>query len=286
MQISKTVKELLKEGTTNLLAKGIDNPRLDVEYLLARALRCDRSHLFTHEDQSVEVEECRVFEQDLKTRSRGLPLAQILGEWEFYSLDFRVTKDVLVPRPDTELLIDWALEIVNKEHGGKARLADVGTGSGCIAVTLAHHLKASTVDATDISRAALSVARRNATRHSVSERVKTLQGDFLEPLTGQYDLIVSNPPYIAKGDPKLETHVAAFEPNIALFDCAGDGYGFYRRFQQEVDSYLAPGGCLLMEVGEDQAEQVSELFSLMGYATEVRKDLSGIDRGVLARKVG
>ncbi|MCI0651421.1 MAG: peptide chain release factor N(5)-glutamine methyltransferase [Planctomycetes bacterium] len=286
---AQTIAELLAWGERVLRQHRLPTPRLDAELLLAAHLGVERSELHPRASAEVAPGQEERFLAAIADRARGVPVAYLTGEREFYGHVFRVTPAVLVPRPETELLVEWACERLRARAQARPapRIADVGTGSGCIAVALALELAAELpaleLTATDLSAAAMEIARANAERLGAAARIRFVEGDLLAPLSGRYDLIISNPPYVAADDPGLHPHVAAFEPAIALRDVhEGDGLGFYRRFLRDAPRCLAPEGALLLEVGDTQIGAVSELFRKGGYGVESRRDLAGIERALLA----
>ncbi|MDD5285064.1 MAG: peptide chain release factor N(5)-glutamine methyltransferase [Desulfuromonadaceae bacterium] len=264
-----------------LAAKGVENARLEAEWLLCAATGLDRVGLYLQFEKPLDNVELAAYRAMVTRRARREPLQHILGSQEFYGLDFDVTPDVLIPRRDTEVLVSEA--IARKPDA--CSLLDVGTGSGCIAVVLARQLPAAAVTATDISEAALAVARRNAERLAVG--IEFLSGSLFVPLTGRrFDLIVSNPPYIPTSDiAALEPEVRDFDPHVAL-DGGIDGLNFYRSLIPMALEYLNPGGYLLVEVGIGQAIDVSRLFlEAGGYAqTFSALDPGGIERVVAAQR--
>ncbi len=280
--------ELLREAEAQL-GKVSPSARLDCELLLAFELEVDRVSLRTHPDVAVSEVAQEAFRRLIERRCLGEPVAYLLGNQEFYARDFEVNRSVLIPRPDTEILIEWALERIagESQRCTPILVLDMGTGSGCIAVTLAAECPQIEVIGVDISGAALSVAQRNAQRHGVTDRCHFVQGDRLEALAWDaavsIDLLVSNPPYVSQNDPQLERNVERFEPPLALRDpFEGDGLGFYRYLSG--CNLLRPGRDLLMEVGNDQADAVCQLFAEAQWQTEVRRDLSGIERVVRATR--
>ncbi len=272
--------EALSEGERYLRSAGIPGARLEVELLLAHFLGVERVGLQAHLDDRVSGRVAKRFLKGLEERGRGRPIAHLLGGQEFYELYFEVNEDVLIPRPETELLVDWGLELARGREGSTNRIADLGTCCGCIAITLAAHLAHAKVDAVDISLAALAVARRNAERHRVGSRIRFLGGDLLAPLEGSYALILANPPYVEPGDPRLDPRVEAFEPGVALFDVHDrDGLGFYRRLAREALGRLEGSGSLLVEMPDAQASAIVRIFESAGNVrSEVRRDLAGIER--------
>jgi release factor glutamine methyltransferase len=216
-------------------------------------------------------------------------VAHLVGHREFFSLDFEVTKDTLVPRPDTETLVVELLERARAVAGhpdAKPRILEIGTGTGCIAIAAAVNLPSAGITATDVSEAALDVARRNAAKHGVADRIEFLQGDLFAPLPAdaRFDLIVSNPPYVGEGElPTLQTEVARHEPPLALVSGA-DGLDLIRRLLAESPRHLVPGGSLLFEIAPEQARAVESLANETGRYAGVRvvKDLSRAERVIIA----
>lgn len=264
-------------------ARGIENARLEAEWLLCAATGLDRVGLYLNFDKPLNREELATFRRMVSRRARREPLQHILGSQEFCGLEFQVSPDVLIPRHDTETLVEEAL----KRVAPAAQVLDIGTGSGCIAVVLAMRLPRAQVAAVDVSPAALEVARRNAARHGVE--VEMLLGSLLEPVRGRrFDLIVSNPPYIPGADiARLEPEVRDGDPRLAL-DGGPDGLDIYRRLVPGALEHLNPGGWLLVEVGAGQAARVAELFRMNdGYGeVMVAHDPGGIERVVGAARKG
>lgn len=274
-----TISHLIAQGVHILQQAGVDTPRLDVELLLADLLGVGRAYLYAHPEEEVNAHIWQEWQKRLERRARREPLAYILGKAGFYGLEFTVTPDVLVPRPETEVLVEAALA---KQP---ATMVDIGTGSGCIAVAVAVNLPQAQVWATDISEAALRVARENAERHGVAERIHFVQGDLLQPLAGmRFDVIASNPPYVAASErTSLQPEVRDWEPPQALFT-GGDPLRFHRRLAAEAHFYLHEGGWLVMEVGMGQAEMVAALLEGAGYRrVRILNDLAGVGRVVEGR---
>jgi release factor glutamine methyltransferase len=250
--------------------------RAEVELLLVRALDIPKARLLARPERAAEAGRNPRYLEYLERRLAGEPIAYILGEREFYGLGFRVTPDVLIPRPETELLVELALARI--PEGEPTRVLDVGTGSGCIAVAIAHLRPCASVVATDISAAALQAARENADRHA-AQNVEFRSGDGLAPVRGErFDLILSNPPYIAQDDPHLLQGDLRFEPKLALTSGA-DGLVVLRAIIAQAPAQLKVGGWLLLEHGYDQAEPVRALLAsggLAGVFTE--RDLAGQPR--------
>lgn len=276
-----TVRRVLAWAAGDFRARGLGSPRLDAELLLSSALACTRLDLYTGMDRPLEAAELAAFRGAIERRRRREPVAHIVGEKEFWSLAFEVTPDVLVPRPDTEALVDAALRA-----GTGDRLLDLCTGSGCVAIAIARERPALSADAVELSPAAAAVARRNAARHGVGDRVAVLEGDLYAPLPAgaRYSMIVSNPPYVPDGMiGGLAPEVRA-EPRLAL---AGgeDGLDVVRRILSDATRFLLPGGAVLLEIDPGQAARVAgELGpAALGARGEVIRDLAGLDRVVAFR---
>lgn len=263
-----TVVQALREAR----AQGID--RLDAQLLLAAALGQPRSWLLAHDDVALTPPQQRRFAAHCERRAGGEPVAYLLGEKEFHGLTLQVGPDVLVPRPDTETLVDWALELLRQ---GPARPAvlDLGTGSGAIALAIAHGHPAASVCATDLSAAALAVARANGERLGLA--VEWLQADWWAPFAGRrFDLVLANPPYVADRDPHLAALV--HEPPAAL-TAGADGLAALRAISAQAGAHLRRGGWLLLEHGHDQAAAVQAMLGNAGFgAIETRTDLGGRPR--------
>jgi release factor glutamine methyltransferase len=292
-----TVAELLNWTEGHFRRLSSPTPRLDAEVLLADALGCSRLDIYTGYNKVVEPDERARFRDRVTRRARGEPVAYIVGHREFHSLRFEVGPAVLIPRPETEHLVDAVAEHLAHlaEAGGAGspdrpvRALDLGTGSGNIAVSLAVEVQALLVVAVEASAPALEIARKNAEAHGVAGRIEVLPGNLFDPLASRappplFDAIASNPPYIPPGDrPGLPRDVRDFEPESALFDrLDGDGLGFHRAIARRAPSSLAPGGLLALEVGIGQAAAVESLFREAGLQ-EIRTipDLGGIPRVVL-----
>jgi release factor glutamine methyltransferase len=263
-----------------LADKGVENPRLEAEWMLCEALSLDRVGLYMNFDKPLTDSELAAYRGMIARRAKREPLQYILGSQEFMGLDFEVSPAVLIPRHDTEVLVNEAL----KRAGEAASILDIGTGSGCVAIALAKALPEASVSSVDISGEALTVARGNAERNGVS--VDFQQGSLFEPFAGRrFDLIVSNPPYIPAADlAGLQQEVRGFEPMTAL-DGGADGLDFYRRITQQAPEHLNPDGWLVFEVGAGQAPQVLELLASGGFGTESfsAKDPADIERVVGGR---
>ena len=271
-----TVRRVLDWTRGYLAEKGIENARLETEWLLAAALGLDRVGIYVNFDKPLNQDELSAVRGLVARRAKREPLQYILGTQEFCGLDFQVTPAVLIPRHDTEVIVEAALQ-----RAPAARtILDIGVGSGCIAVALAKMLPDAQIFGGDRSPEALALAQRNAERHSV--RVTLCEGSLFEPFAGQrFDLIVSNPPYIPTADLEaLQPEVREFEPRAAL-DGGADGLDFYRLITSAAREHLTSGGCLLFEVGIDQAEAVLGLLSQAGFGDcFTAKDPNGIERVV------
>lgn len=275
-----SVATLLHTAGTRL-AKISATPHLDAECLLAHVLQTRRSHLFAHPEQCVERNTLRQFARLVGARSQGRPVAYLTGEREFWSLSLKVNRATLIPRPETEILVEQTLLLV--PTAARWPLLDLGTGSGAIALALAKERPQCLVTATDISRSALAVARENAAALGIAN-VEFLQGEWFAPLPGRrYRVIVSNPPYVLDGDPHLDAGDLRFEPQRAL-NGGSDGLAMIRKIVQQAPAHLDPGGVLMLEHGHDQAARVRELLSAAGFSgIQTYRDLAGTERGSVGR---
>lgn len=284
MQELWTIGRILKWTEQYFKQKNIESPRLDAEVLLSHILGRERIYLYVHFDEPLEPAELARYREAIKQRVQRVPVAYIIGEKEFMGLTFKVTADTLVPRPDTEILVQAAVERL-RARGETPRFADIGTGSGAICLSILHFLPKAQADTVDISPAARAIAEENAAALEVADRVTFHTGDLLAPLAGQcYDAILSNPPYIPDGDiAALAPEVRLKEPRTAL---AGgkDGLDFYRRLTADAPAHLKDGGFLAVEVGIHQAAPVAALAVPAFSRTEILKDYAGIERVVIAWK--
>jgi release factor glutamine methyltransferase len=287
-----TIGRLLEWTTAYLNQHGAETARLDAELLLGRARKCPRIALYTAWDELVDEAVRAEFRQLVRQRAEGTPVAYLLGYREFYSLKFRVTPDVLIPRPETEHLVVTLLDLAKRHCGDQehVQIADVGTGSGVIAVCAAKHLPKAQVTAIDISAAALAVAEDNARRHDVRDRVTFVEGDLLEAenIPGDFDFIVSNPPYVGLDElDELAADVRDHEPHTALF--AGErGTDVVERLVSQSLARLRPGGFFLIEIAPRLEVEVHGFVSQqVGFKLQPTvKDLAGLPRVVVARKSG
>ena len=313
-----TIGRILKWTEQYFKDKGIESPRLDAEVLLAHVLEKQRIYLYVHFDEPLQPAELAAYREMIKQRVLHVPVAQILGEKEFMGLTFKVTADTLVPRPDTEILVQAAVERLKAMKGEKSatgvladesaaeepaegqpvggadaeqevaeplHIADIGTGSGAICLSVLHYLADAVADTVDISPAARAVAEENAASLGLADRVTFHTGDLLQPLRGMtFAAILSNPPYIPEADiAGLAPEVRLKEPHTALSG-GRDGLDFYRRLAKEAPAMLVPGGFMAFEVGIHQAEPVAALAKAnpLIARTEILPDYAGIDRVVVA----
>ncbi len=276
-----TYREAVNYGSQMLAMADIAESKTDAWLLLEMACRIDRSFYYLHMEEELPEEQFSEYEIALKKRAEHVPLQYITGETEFMGLKFRVNSGVLIPRQDTETLVEETLKAVKPGM----RVLDLCTGSGCVIVSILHNAENVEGFATDISRQALNVAKENARLNETS--VIFERSDLFDHVTGTFDMIVSNPPYIPTGElVKLMPEVHLFEPEEAL-DGKEDGLYFYRRIIAECGDYLKPGGMIFFEIGYDQGEAVSEMLRSAGFLmVRVTKDLSRLDRVVSGRMPG
>lgn len=283
--VNWTIKQLLDQGVIALKNKNIENPLLEAQLILAHNMNVDRLFILTNLEKTVEDNVIKSYIRDIERKSNGMPTQYIIGMQEFMGLDFEVTEDVLIPRPDTEILVGQVLESieVNKNYN----ILDIGTGSGCIAVSIAKYAKNVIIHAVDISEKALKIAKYNAIKNNVEERIKFYQGDIFSPFIDnniKFDRIISNPPYIERDEiQKLDVNVKDYEPSLAL-DGGEDGLEFYRRIISNAKSYMNDNGLIFFEIGYNQANSVEELLKNNLFADIiVTKDLAGLDRVIKSK---
>lgn len=271
----RTLQELLEAGRKQLKNAGISEYELDAWYLLQHVTKVSRTGFLCDRNAPVSEEQEKRYTELIGRRAERIPLQQLTGEQEFMGLTFAVNEHVLIPRQDTEVLVEEAGRLLKQMPS--ARVLDMCTGSGCIIISLAKLYGAETAVGVDVSEEALKVAKRNAEYHEVN--VRLTQSDLFQEVTGTFDIIVSNPPYIRTAViATLEPEVREHEPMLAL-DGMEDGLHFYRRITEEAGKYLASGGYLIFEIGHDQGKDVSELMSEHGCRdVRVIKDLAGLDR--------
>jgi release factor glutamine methyltransferase len=282
-----TISEVLHEAVAVLGEAGSPSPRLDAEVLLADGLQVDRLIFITHPEQVVNPEAVAVFRTRITRRITGEPVSYIIGIKEFWSLPFNVTPAVLIPRPETEVLVEEALAAIPECPGRTWRVLDMGTGSGAIAVALAAERQDIRIVATDSSPEALKVAAANTERNCVQERIRFTQSDLFASVTGSFDLIVSNPPYISRADfDLLSPGIRDFEPAAALL-AGEEGTEVHRKLIYEGTAHLNSGGWLLMEMGEEQGAKLrTYLIENGGYDTVgIRNDYGGAERVIKARRI-
>ncbi|MDQ2974077.1 MAG: peptide chain release factor N(5)-glutamine methyltransferase [Acidobacteriota bacterium] len=289
--MATSLAEAILQGAHDLRRAGVPEARREAGSLLAHILGRDRTFILSHADDPISDEQLEKFYAGLAARASRKPLQYITGHQEFYGLDFEVNEDVLIPRPETELLIELALKAIAKSNVAPL-ICDVGTGSGCIAITLLHELPQARVVAIDVSTPALAVAERNATRHAVIERVELIVSDCfaeMDPGGTVFDLIVSNPPYVAEGAfAGLQREVRDFEPRTALM-AGPDGLAVIRRLLKEAPDFLKPGGQFLFEIGFDQRAALEGLLEQPGARDawkllDIHPDLQGIPRIVALQR--
>lgn len=285
--MTSTIREVLKEATQELDSGGVPDARREAGSLLSFILGKDRTFLISHAEDQVDDRSWNRFREFVERRATGEPLQYITGVQDFYGREFRVTPDVLIPRPETELLVEAALQIVGNT-GAAPSIGDVGTGSGCIAVTLLCEIVSARAVALDKSPAALEIAKLNAQNLSVADRMHFVVSDCFNSLNSsdyEFNLIVSNPPYVAEvALAGLQREVRDHEPVIALSP-GPDGLSIIRRLIDEAPPFIKPGGHMLMEIGFDQGEAVTTLVDGSAWALrEIRPDLQGIPRIVVLQR--
>lgn len=287
MERTWSVMEVLQWTAKDLASRGIESARLDAEVLLAHVLGMDRVGLYVAFDRPLDSRERTSFRQAVERRRAGEPVAYIRGYKEFWGLELAVDPSVLIPRPETEILVEEALACLS--HDTACRGLDVGTGSGAIPIALLKERPGMTFDAVDLSAEALAIAEKNAVRHGVRDRLRLHRGHLDEPVGGEppYDLVTANLPYIPTGDiGTLPAGVREFEPMLALDGGVADGLGLVRALVDRAGSLLLPGGAMVLEVGVGQARAVAALGNAhpgLGQA-RVRKDYAGNERVVVLRR--
>lgn len=280
------VRQAIQTGIERLQSEPIGPPRMAAEALLMHAVGRDRAFLHAHPEYELTQKEEREFETAVAKRASGIPLQYITGHQEFWGLDFVVTPAVLIPRPETEHLVESALRLIRESGIERPRIIDVGTGSGCIILSLAHDVKNAELHAVDISNPALQVARENAERQRLTDRVKFHEGDLLTNFLGApgyFDFVLSNPPYVGRSEAdKVQREVREHEPEVAVFG-GEQGLDIYERLIPQAHQVLKPGGYLLLEIGYSIEEPVRNLLEAWNEVRAV-PDLQGIPRVVIARK--
>jgi len=277
-----TVRDILNWTRTYFKEAGIVQPRLEAEILLAHTLSVDRLHLYLSPDRPLTPEERARFREIVKKRRQGIPLQYLVGEVQFLGLRFRVRPGALIPRPETEEMVMRALRLLPRDQ--ETSCLDLGTGSGVIGICLAKYLPRVMITAVDTSVDALDLARENADLNQVSDRITFLESDWFERVEGVFDLVVSNPPYVAREElSRLPSEVRNHEPRIAL-DGGKGGVEAISRIAGGVREHLRRGGSLLLEIGDGQGKPVSEMLERAGLVdVRVERDLSGKERFVIAQ---
>jgi release factor glutamine methyltransferase len=276
-----TVRELLGRSREYLERNGVPSPKLDAEYLLAHVLAVPRLELYLDHDRPLEPAEVDSLRELVRRRGKREPLAYVLGSWSFYGLELQCDARALVPRPETEVLVERSLALL--AGAAEPSVVDVGTGTGAIALALAARLPQARVTAIDLSPEALALAAENTALNGLADRMELLEGDLLAPVAGRrFDLVASNPPYVAEGE-TVDPEVAGFEPALAVYAEHG-GRAIHERLAEGALSVLRPGGHLVIEVAEGQAPWLAEHLAGLGYtAIAVTRDLRGIERVVEAQ---
>jgi release factor glutamine methyltransferase len=285
-----TIIESINRAASLFAAADIANARLDAEVLLSHIIKRDRGWLITRREEVLGEDDQRRFDALVLRRAKREPLQHLIGNQEFWGREFLVTPDTLIPRPETEFIIEAALDLVH-DRNEMVRIIDLCTGTGCLAISLAKELAGARVIATDTSEKALAVARENARRHDVAGRIRFFSGDLFGPLEeldirGQVDIIVANPPYVRAGDlPALQPEVKDFEPAVALI-AGPEGTEIHQRIISTASLFLKKHGTLIMEMGMGQAEALLRMVNAAGVYDKpgIQKDLAGIERVIMARK--
>ncbi|MGH9469169.1 MAG: peptide chain release factor N(5)-glutamine methyltransferase [Terriglobia bacterium] len=287
-----SVREALRDGLKALAAARTPSPQLVAELLLAHVLASSRGDLHARHDQQLSPEAARQYSDLISRRISGIPTQYLTGRQEFWGLDIEVTPDVLIPRPETEHIVETVLDLARRQSPLREtalRIVDVGAGSGCIALALASELSQSRIAALDISAAALRVARKNAARLVLAGRIEFRESDLLRCFLDEgrrdfFDFVVSNPPYVGRGElDSVEREVKEFEPRLA-WGGLEDGEEIYRRLFPEAFTLLKPGGYVVVEIGYGMRDAVTGLLGAGWEGVEARPDLRGIPRVVTARK--
>ncbi len=285
-----TIQKLLTWITDYLTQRQVDAPRLSAELLLSTVLRLRRIDLYVQFSRVVEKEQLAQLRDLTKRAGLHEPVAYLVGKTEFYSLEIEVNRDCLIPRPETELLVQRTIEFLRTREGPQY-VCDLCTGSGCIAIAVARNFPAAKVVGADISAGALAVAARNVSKHGLSDRIQLYEGDLFDALVPHvdvtsFDVVASNPPYVSAADyEKLDKNVKDYEPKEALLG-GPEGLDVYRRIFEKIDRFLKPGGGLFLEISYAQGQSVPQLAEQTGLFTDIKveKDVHGNDRLVTARK--
>ncbi len=281
-----TVRDILNESTKALEAAYIPTARLDAEVLLAFCLGCDRLEFLKNPDLILTEKQLAGYRTLIARRLKSEPVAYIRGRKDFWTFSLEVNKDVLIPRPDTEIIVEEALNACRKIDSTEIRILDIGTGSGAIALALAKEISNAIITATDISFAALALAKKNAVTCNLQDKIDFREGDLFEPDSGIFDIIVCNPPYIPEDEYiELPTGVKDYEPQIALL-AGKKGTEFYEKIIFQAVDYLQKNGWLLLEIGAKQEKVVREIIEASGFYDNVamRRDYAGLPRVIRARR--
>jgi release factor glutamine methyltransferase len=279
------LKQSIDSACSFFLQNDVPSPRLNAELLMMFVLGCDRAYLYAHPERSLSAEEQSRYDEVIRERARGCPTQYITGHQEFWGLDLIVSPVVLIPRPETEHVVETVLELVQqRDPEDKLRLIDVGTGSGCIALALASELPGADIHASDISDEALEIARINAARLRLDHQIQFRRSDLLSVYAGeQFDFVVCNPPYVGESEAdKVQKQVREFEPKMAVFS-GQEGMDIYQLLIPQARAVLNPGGWLIMEIGFSTEEKVKALLTDWA-EVQTTADLQGIPRVVAARK--
>lgn len=287
LESNATVWDAMKWAENSLYESGRPDAHVDAKLLMLYVLDWNDTMLLLNRQKMLSKEQLETYKKYVAIRQTGVPLQHITGTQEFMGLEFKVNENVLIPRQDTETLIEQLLEKLKAKVAvqGEIKGIDIGTGSGCIGISLAHYIAQLKMTLVDISKKALEVAAYNIKAHQLETRIDTLESNLLEKYQGEaVDFIVSNPPYIAKKDMEdLMIEVKEYEPHLALTD-EGDGLYFYREISKLAKNYLKPNGLIAYEIGYDQGEAVKDILNAEGYSEiELYKDLAGQDRVIIAR---
>jgi release factor glutamine methyltransferase len=281
MNKSITLDNLKKLAIRQFNNEGIDTAALDTRVLLQFLLSKPLEYIIANGDVMLDETDVEKFNQLIKRRISGEPISQIIGSKEFYGYEYMVTKDTLTPRPDSETLIEAAFDLFpNKD--AKIRILDLGTGTGCLSITLLKHYPNAEAIAVDLSDKTLEIAKLNSMNLQVRERIKLIQSDWFSKVEGKFDLIISNPPYISLKDKETLAREVLFEPNIALF-AGDDGLDCYRAITSEATKFLQENGVLIMEIGNGQEDNITNMLVENGYVNIIfKRDLSNITRCIVA----
>jgi len=281
LAVEWTIREILNWTRGYFKEAGIPQPRLEAEILLAHTLNVDRLHLYLSPDKPLSPDERTRYRTVIKARRTGIPLQHLIGEVNFFGLRFKVSRDVLIPRPETEELLERTLKLAPRDR--EIRCLDLGTGAGVLAVSLARYLPRAEVTAVDISPEAIELAEKNAQLNGVEGKISFIEGDWFARIDGEYDLIVSNPPYVPSAElERLAKEVRDHEPRRAL-DGGADGLREITAIVTGARDHLRSGGSLLLEIADGQGSEVERMMKGLGFDPRIEPDLSGKERFAVAR---